>query len=403
MISSQVIAKVLEIDRLARESVGQFSFKRDLFKKLASEPSRLFKAIIGPRGVGKTVLLQQILVETKDSIYISADSLEPDLDLFALVKTLNKNYGFKSCFIDEIFFNHNYQKALKNIFDFLDVRIFFTSSTALSLIKSSYDLSRRVALYELHLFPFWEYLCVKGVEVAPLHWDQLVQKNIPPSHHRYISYFEDYIKGGALPYSLHGGDIIQGQKAVIVTILEKDIPHVYPVTTEDIFYLKKVVEFVAESSPDGVNYSSLSQNLGVTKYKAQQYTNILAKAFVLNISTPHGTNVSKEPKILMYLPNRLIYTPYEKGLGGLREDFATTMFRYLGLEYSYLKTTKGKKTPDFLLEHKGQKIVCEIGGQGKGYGQFKDLDNYDIKLVFKHGDSIKKEDLPLFLLGLCVP
>jgi len=150
-----------------------------------------------------------------------------------------------------------------------------------------------------------------------------------------------------LPYSQLGGDIVMGQRNVIATIFEKDILAIYPVTSEDLFQIKKVVDFVANSTPDGVNYSSLSTNLGITKYKAQQYVDYLNKAFILNVSNPYGTNVSKEPKILLYLPNRLVYCPYGKVIGGLREDFATIIFRYLRLEYSYLKTTRGKKRQTF--------------------------------------------------------
>jgi predicted AAA+ superfamily ATPase len=320
--------------------------------------------------------------------------------IFYTTKILHQNYGYKIFFIDEIHFNKNYEQSIKNIFDFLKVKIIFTSSVALSLVHSSYDLSRRVELYELHLLSFSEYLNLQGQNVDKLKLQDLISREIDPKWRRFAPFFEKYFKGAALPYSQMGGDVIEAQKNIITTIVEKDIPSVFPVTSEDIFQIKKTIEFTALSSVDGVNYSSLSSNLGITKYKAQQYVHILEKAFILNVSTPHGANVSKEPKILLYLPNRLVYQNLSQALGGLREDFATTMFRSLGMEYSYLKTNKGKKTPDFFLQLEGKKIVIEIGGKTKGHSQFKDLDGFDHKIVFKHSEDLKADDFPLYLLGL---
>ena len=45
-------------------------------------------------------------------------------------------------------------------------------------------------------------------------------------------------------------------------------------------------------------------------------------------------------------------------------------FKALGKEVFYLKSTLGKKTPDFLIRD-SEDIVFEIGGKGKGRSQFK--------------------------------
>jgi hypothetical protein len=36
---------------------------------------------------------------------------------------------------------------------------------------------------------------------------------------------------------------------------------------------------------------------------------------------PKGTNVLKEPKVLMFLPFRLLYSELQQCLGAIREDF----------------------------------------------------------------------------------
>ena len=330
------------------------------------------------------------------------DSIKPDENLFELCKKLSQQYGVKFILIDEIHFNQNFEQSLKNIYDFLNIKIYFTSSSALSLAQSEIDLARRVDIFQLHIFSFWEYLKIKGVDVEPISLNDIIEKKFSPSLNQLSHYFDEYLVKGCLPYSQDSLNYLENQKSILNTVIEKDIPNIAAITQPEVFKIKKLVEFVAESGADGVNYTTLSKNLGITVYKAQQYVALLDRAFILNVSTPHGTSVTREPKILLYLPSRLIFTSYKSSLGALREDFATTMFRALQVEYFYLKSTKGKKTPDFLIMHQGKKVIIEVGGKNKGREQFKDLKSSDYKIVLKHGADFKENDIPLFMLGLCV-
>jgi len=124
----------------------------------------------------------------------------------------------------------------------------------------------------------------------------------------------------------------------------------------------------------------------------------LAKTFVLNPVYPTGTNVLREPKVLMYLPFRLLYREYDKAIGYLREDFFAEMMRMKGLEFDYLKSKRGRKTPDFLVRSQDGDIVVEVGGRGKGREQFKGI-NVEKQLILSHLTQIEGIKRPLFLLG----
>jgi len=50
---------------------------------------------------------------------------------------------------------------IKKIYDFLDIKIVFTSSASIDIIRSKYDLSRRVAIINMLPFSFREYLFFK--------------------------------------------------------------------------------------------------------------------------------------------------------------------------------------------------------------------------------------------------
>ena len=148
---------LMELNLLARQEGQHYPKKRNLYSQLLASRSKHFIGIVGPRGVGKTVLLRQIANQVEDSFYLSADTLL-DEDLFEIVKRLNSDYGVNLFLIDEVHFNTTIDAVLKKIYDFLDVRVIFTSSVALAMFESSYDLSRRVRLLNLLPFSFREYL-----------------------------------------------------------------------------------------------------------------------------------------------------------------------------------------------------------------------------------------------------
>ncbi len=97
-------------------------------------------------------------------------------------------------------------------------------------------------------------------------------------------------------------------------------------------------------------------------------------------------------------PCRLLYRDWDDALGGLREDFFVEAMSQAGIGLEYLKSTRGAKTPDYLIEHDGERLAVEVGGRGKGREQFKGVE-VDRKLVFAHSAIPEGNRLPLFLLG----
>ena len=95
-----------------------------------------------PRGVrGPTSTCRRRHTERRP-IPLSADSLEGTVELFDLTSRLHRDYGIENLCIDEIHFIPNYAEQLKRIYDFLPVRVWFTSSVALSLTATGWDLAR---------------------------------------------------------------------------------------------------------------------------------------------------------------------------------------------------------------------------------------------------------------------
>lgn len=387
-----------DLNNLALREAKKYPVKRFLFDGLYQKAGKHFIGIIGPRGVGKTILLKQLTNAYKNAFYISLDSIV-ETDLFETVKSLSENYAIKVFMLDEIHFYNNYQRDLKKIYDFLDVKIFFTSSAALAIQDARYDLSRRVNLISLYPFSFREYIYFKeNIELPKLTFDNIIDKKWEPGHFRLSHLFDGYLKGGLFPFALEEPDVFGLLKNIIQKILYRDIPQVSNLRVLEIQIIEKLISFIGKSSVDGINYSTVSKNLAITKYKAEHYIKLLSDAFILNVVFPAGTNVLKEPKVVMNLPYRLLYNSWEEAVGGIREDFFVETMQMHEYTLSYLKSTRGTKTPDYLINKGPSEMIIEIGGKGKGRQQFKGIDRKK-SLIFTHSDVVDGMKRPLFLLG----
>lgn len=396
-------ARLLELHDLAKDECRRYTRRRFLYEKMAVDEGRHFTGIVGPRGAGKTVLLRQYALTHDNACYISADTLEPEDDLWDDIRKLQEHYGFHTFLIDEAHFLPDAPGLLKRLYDFLEVHVLFSSSVALAMRASAHDLSRRVRLLELHNFSFREYLHFRqDLQLHACRLEDLAEGNWSAEHLRAGRFFEDYLVGGGLlPFALDEPAPFPFLESIIEKVIARDIPSVVRLRVDELESVRRLLRFVGRSGVDGINYSSLSRNLGITKYKAEQYVDCLEKAFILHRVLPEGTNVIREPKVLMAPPCRLLYRERDDAIGGLREDFFVEMLQQAGMDFNYLKSTRGAKTPDYLVGGGPDKLVVEIGGKGKGREQFKGV-KIDRKLVFAHTDEPAGGHLPLFLAGFIV-
>ncbi len=179
------INSILQLHELAMKDAVNYPHARALLKDLREEGGKHFIGVVGPRGVGKTVLLKQMAANDPKALYVSLDVLDRNEELFEIIKKLNQDYGFCRFFMDEVHFHPHIDEVLKKVFDFLDVHVTFTSSVALALNQSAYDLSRRMVLRPLNPFSYQEYLSFKhNVQVAPLTMEQIFRAEWTPEHLR---------------------------------------------------------------------------------------------------------------------------------------------------------------------------------------------------------------------------
>ncbi len=225
-------------------------FKRYLYDKVSWD-SRMI-GITGARGVGKTTMILQYIKENSDSkraLYVSADDLYfSENKLYDLADNFYKSAG-ECLFIDEIHKYHDWSRELKNIYDsFPALKIVFTGSSVLDIIKGSADLSRRAIIYNLQGLSFREYLKLfHNYESEVYSLKQIINNEVKLTDIVHpLPLFNDYLRRGYYPFGVESEmDLRLGQ--IIVQTLETDIPQYANLNVGTSRKLKRLLSIIAES------------------------------------------------------------------------------------------------------------------------------------------------------------
>ncbi|MDR2684062.1 MAG: AAA family ATPase [Prevotellaceae bacterium] len=371
-------------------------FKRYLMPTI-NWNSRMF-GIVGPRGVGKTTLVLQHIKENhnvSDTLYVSMDNL-----YFAnnsLLKTADKFYkdGGKFLFIDEIHKYPEWSLALKYLYDnYPNLKVVFTGSSVLDILKGNADLSRRVTLLYLQGLSFREYLQFFHkitVLVLPLN-DILAHKSndlkeiiVSP-----IKFFKEYLQKGYFPFA-NDEDYFVHLQQIITQTMESDIPLYANMNVSTGKKLLKLLAIIADSVPFKPNFAGLSRLIEVSKNSISDYFYYIEKAGMiaqLREKTESYLIVGKVEKV--YLDNTNIafcLSEKESDAGNLRE---TVFFNQMRVNNKVFRSEKG----DFNIDN----ITFEVGGKSKSQKQIEGLKNaFIIKDDIEYG---YKNVVPLWAFGL---
>ncbi len=141
------------------------SFKRFLYDEIDFKASII--GIKGGRGSGKTTLLRQYAKASKykasQILYISCD--HPAMihqDLYEIADEFFA-YGGKLLILDEIHKIADFASHIKAMYDFTDLQVLFSGSSAIKIEHELGDLSRRVLVYDMPVPSFREFLSLKNI------------------------------------------------------------------------------------------------------------------------------------------------------------------------------------------------------------------------------------------------
>jgi len=386
---------ILEYQRGYIRKIKKYPYKRYMHQSISFK-NRL-TGLLGARGVGKTTFLLQYLADVDISddkkLYLSVDNLEID-SLFEIAKHFESRGG-ELLIIDEIHKYPNFELELKKIYDILDIKVIFSGSSALKLDHSKADLSRRAVIYYVKGLSFREFLEFKtGRSFEAYSLENILESHIAIASRitedvKPFEYFEEYLKYGYYPFYFENEDeYLLKLSQTINTVIEVDIPSIFPIEYKSTLNLKKLVKLICSSKPFKVNLQELMKKMELSDYKSlYRFIDYLDKAKIITSlkAKTRGDAIFSKPDKL-YLNNTNLFFAYCKSneIGTIREVFFSSMFDDI------LATPRG----DFLVN---EKFTFEVGGKNKGFEQIKDIPN-----SFVVADDIEvgyKNKIPLYLFG----
>ncbi|MDX5337880.1 MAG: AAA family ATPase [Cyclobacteriaceae bacterium] len=380
----------------------QLGFERSLSSQINWEARAI--GLKGARGTGKSTLMLQQIKKQGDfskSVYISLDDIYFKKN--TLLETSEKLYrnGIRYLYLDEVHKYHDWQREIKNLYDFYpDLKLIISGSSILELQKSSADLSRRVLFYELTSLSFREFLELKYALTLPKFTLEEIQSNhisiaqtIKEKLDSPLSYFREFLEYGAYPYFKEGiADFSYRLQQVVNVIIDYDLPEAKDISVNTQSKLKKLLFIISESVPFTPNISKLATQLETTRPILLEMLYLLEESrLVRNLrSASKGTSLLNKPEKI-YISNTSLIHSFSitgRNQGNLRETFAIDQLQNAGYDVSF------PKQGDFLVN---ETHLLEIGGVGKGSSQVSNVENH---LIFSDDLEIGwGRKLPLFLLG----
>ncbi len=383
------------------------NFKRFLYDKIDFN-QRMF-GLVGPRGVGKTTLILQHIKEhdplLKHSLYISADhvSLKKG-ELYDFAKAFHIQEGGTLLCIDEIHKYANWNQELKNIYDsFPKLKIIFSGSSSINLIRGKYDLSRRAAIYNLPGLSFREYLILNNkTQVNAFTLEHIIINHnlisLEMSEHLdMIRLLRDYHSVGYYPFFLDVNDTYKYYERLSLIIektIYEDISSSFDLKTENLQYFGQILNFLALSSPGEFSVNKVSKLLGKNHETISNYLSILIDTRLVRTlsSSGRGKSTLKDlKKVFIDNSNLLNSIANRRGqsadLGTIRELFVLSHLQNSGHQPKY---------PQY-GDLKIGDIVLEIGGKSKNDKQIRKTKN-----SFVVADNIlasNKSQIPMYLFG----
>ncbi len=372
-----VIKSILEKDELLLQSFSSKDYiKRDI--KIDN-----FKIVwfVWLRWVGKTTFLLSQRVENKNSIYISLDDIVlKNSNIFEIIKEIHKAYQISTFYLDEIQSIDNWQDVLKNIYDFLNIKIIFSGSSMIDLLKWSTDLSRRVITKNIHTFTYKEFENVAwNNNLDHITLNDLLGNNIDISkkysfHISQIN-FKKYLEFWQFGYYFEYKDPNIFKKLLQNSIkksIYEDLVKFVDINSNNISKIENLLGFVASSASSEITVNSLSKKVWLNHITTSLYLEYLEKLWWIVSVNKFGKvseSTRKEKKFyltntnLLYLFSSLLLSEWSFNWN-LRETFVMSNLFRVKEKYNFEVYYKSKT--DFILIFKnGGKAELEIWWKNK--------------------------------------
>lgn len=363
--------------------------------------------IKGPKGVGKSTLMQQYIrknyaIGDRHVLYCSADT--GYFTTHTLVETADAfcRMGGKHLFIDEIHKYENWSSEIKEIYDLhRDLRIVISGSSLLQLNDGNADLSRRLIEYVMPGLSFREFLCFdQNIELPPVSLQNLLEKpnelcaKVRSKCHP-LEFFSLYLQKGYYPYYFENSGIyLQRIEKVVNYTIDVELTSYRKISVGSTRKIKALLQIISSMVPYEIDIAKLSKSVSVERATLLNYLACLDEASLIRrlfTSLATVTDLQKPDKMLMDNSN-ILYALSTKvpEIGTVRETFFCNQLASAGHTVEY----GGVKSGDFRIDGS---LVIEVGGREKGFRQIENIDNSYI--AADDIESATPRKIPLWAFG----
>ena len=355
----------------------------DFFRRFSEQIDWSLRLIVikGPKGVGKSTLMQQYIKrhfspDDRHVLYCSADS-----SYFAnhtLVDTAESFYriGGRHLFIDEVHKYEGWSTEVKDIYDLhRDLHLVLSGSSLLQINDGQTDLSRRMVEYQMPGLSLREFLRMdRGIDIEPISLESLLSSpnaycNEVKRHCSPLEHFPRYLKQGYYPFYLESSTAYQSRlESVVNCIIDSELTHFRSLEVGNTRKIKALLKVLSQMVPYEVDIAKLSKNIGIQRPTTLKYLRNLEEAALIRrlfTDIDSVSDLQKPDKILLDNSN-LLYTISDRlpEVGTVRETFFCNQLASAGHRVEY----GGLKSGDFRIDGE---MVVEVGGRDKGFSQVK--------------------------------
>jgi uncharacterized protein len=278
--------------------------------------------LLGPRRVGKTVIIKQLISEAmaagvnpRSILYASIDApiySGIPLEKFISLMPTDAN-GKRLVIFDEIQYLKNWEVHMKDLVDnYPNIKFIATGSAAAALrLKSRESGAGRFSEFMLPPLTFYEFLKFTRED------DALIEVTEEGQRKRYSArdinalntQFIDYLNFGGYPEAVLNKAVRQNadqfiRNDIIDKVLLKDLPSLYGIN--EIQQLNKLFSFLAYNSGNEASLENIAQESGLAKPTIKRYIEYLESAFlIIKLSTvdENCRSMKRERNFKVYLNN----------------------------------------------------------------------------------------------------
>ena len=360
-------------------SIVPVDFVRSIMDKIDWD-NRLI-AIKGPKGVGKSTLMQQrikmnfepddrhVLYCSADSNYFSTHTLIELADRFAKL-------GGRYLFVDEIHKYAGWSNEVKEIYDlYSDLHIVVSGSSLIQINDGDADLSRRLISYDMPGLSLGEYIRLNaGIDIKPVPLAELLE-----APNRYCTYvrslcrplehFKKYLQVGYYPFYFEGRQAYYTRiENVVNYTVDVELVRHRGLEVGNTRAIKALLQVISQMTPYEVDIAKLSRATGISRATTLKYLRYLEEARLIRRQFTDLKSVSdlqKPDKMLLDNANLLYALSLtQPETGTVRETFFASQVASAGHIVEYA----GYKSGDFRID---RKYIVEVGGADKGFSQLQ--------------------------------